>query len=92
MCLSIFFNANLTVAAKWTFIVYIAGDNSLDTSLGGDQLRRDINKMETADNSTDVNIIVLADKNGDENTYIYKIQHDTDTYTINTPTKLTGVY
>ena len=87
MCLSIFFNANLTAAAKWTFIVYIAGDNSLDTSLGGDQLRRDINKMETADNSTDVNIIVLADKNGDENTYIYKIQHDTDTYTINTPTK-----
>ncbi len=85
LCLSIFFSTFLS-AAKWTFIVYIAGDNSLDTSLKGDQLKRDINKMEVAANSTDVNIIVLADKNGDGNTYLYKIQNDTDTFTINTPT------
>lgn len=87
LCLSIFFSTFLSAASKWTFIVYIAGDNSLDTSLKGDQLKRDINKMESAANSTDINIIALADKNGDENTYLYKIQNDTDTFTINTPTR-----
>ncbi|MFA5780542.1 MAG: clostripain-related cysteine peptidase [Elusimicrobiota bacterium] len=86
LCLSIFFSTFLSATAKWTFIVYIAGDNSLDTSLKGDQLKRDINKMEAAANSTDINIIALADKNGNENTFIYKIQNDTDTFAINTPT------
>lgn len=95
ICLSIFLSVLICgficvnqcfANAKWTFIVYIAGDNSLDTSLKGDQLKRDINKMEVAANSADINIIALADKNGDGNTYLYKIQNDTDTFIINTPT------
>ena len=87
LCLSIFFSTFLSAAAKWTFIVYIAGDNSLDTSLKGDQLKRDINKMEVAVNSTDINIIALADKNGDGNTFIYEIRHDDDRSLINSSTK-----
>lgn len=63
----------------------MAGDNSLDTALGGNQLNKDIKKMETTINTTNTNVIVLADRNGDENTYIYNILND-NSYCITSPT------
>ncbi|MBI5573813.1 MAG: T9SS type A sorting domain-containing protein [Elusimicrobia bacterium] len=91
LCLSIFFSTFLSAAAKWTFIVYIAGDNNLDsTSRTESQVLRDINKMEVGVDANAVNVIVLADRQKPEDetgtTYLYKIQHDTDTYNIFTPT------
>jgi len=45
-----------TNAAKWTYMVYIAGDNNLATSA-----IKDINEMETVGSSNDVNVVVQVE-------------------------------
>ena len=64
--------------AKWTFMVYMAGDNSLDNSLLQMPLD-DINEMEIAGSTDNVNIIVLADRKRDDDT-IYRIKKDENGY------------
>ncbi len=72
-----FFNANCH--AKWTVMVYMAGDNALDSSLYGEQLLKDLNEMELGIDTSTVRLVVLADRSSYGDTYIYNIQHDTDT-------------
>jgi len=47
-------------AAKWTYMVYIAGDNNLAASAV-----KDINEMEKAGSNSDVNIVVQVENSKD---------------------------
>lgn len=67
--------------AEWTFMVYMAGDNSLDNA-GLKMPLDDINEMETAGSTDKVNIIVLCDRKRDDDA-IYKIKKDKEGYTPN---------
>ncbi len=71
---------------KWTYMVYIAGDNNLsDAAIG------DINEMEQVGSSSNVNIVVQVDFNQyytpgvSLNTMRGRITQDNDLSTINSP-------
>ncbi|MBI5000281.1 MAG: hypothetical protein HZB92_01960 [Euryarchaeota archaeon] len=55
----------------WTFLVYMAADNTL-----ADQALADLNEMEGAPDSTDVQTIVLYDGPGMGDSQIYRVGHD----------------
>jgi len=78
--LSILFSGNL-FSVDWTIIIYLDADNDL-YSAGLD----DVNEMEFCQDSSDVNILVLFDGNGEGDTVIYEIKHDDDMNKITSPT------
>jgi len=57
----------------WTFMVYMAADNNLN-----DAAIVDLNEMEMAPSSDQVNVIALMDLYGPANTTAYRITHDTN--------------
>ena len=57
--------------AKWTFMVYLAGDNNLSTA--GDQ---DLTEMRAVGSTAEVNILVEFDNEGDRGTNRYHIQQE----------------
>lgn len=84
LCLSIFLSvfAITCLHARWTLIVYLAGDNNLDSAIAGEQVLRDLNNLELGIDTASVSAIVLADRrggppDGDGNTFVYDIRHDT---------------
>lgn len=59
--------------AKWTFMVYLAGDNNL--SEAGD---KDLGEMRTVGSSGDVNVVAEFDNAGDAGTVRYHVRQDGD--------------
>ena len=57
--------------AKWTFMVYLAGDNNL--SAAGDN---DLGEMRTVGSTVDVNVVAEFDNAGERGTVRYHIQRD----------------
>ncbi|MHB8770519.1 MAG: clostripain-related cysteine peptidase [Syntrophales bacterium] len=57
--------------AKWTFLVYMAGDNNLDGAA-----LRDIAEMARAGSTKDVNILVQLDRIEDQKTRRFRITRD----------------
>lgn len=57
--------------AKWTFMVYLAGDNNLSDA--GDT---DLREMRTVGSTTDVNVVAEFDNAGDRGTSRYLIKRD----------------
>jgi hypothetical protein len=57
--------------AKWTFMVYMAGDNSLSDA--GDT---DLREMRTVGSTADVNVVAEFDNEGDRGTNRYYIKRD----------------
>ncbi len=55
--------------AKWTFMVYLAGDNNLSTA--GDN---DLEEMRQVGSTNDVNIVVEFDNAGSLGTNRYRIE------------------
>lgn len=75
--------ATAAAQAKWTFMVYVDADNNLDPA-GLD----DINEMEVAGSTPDVNIIALLDRWDEKNvtgSWIYYIIHDENLTAIASP-------
>lgn len=66
--------------ANWTFIIYLAADNDLD--LAG---VNDLNEMEVAGSTSNVDIVALMDRSGDEDSVVYHVAKDSDPYTITSP-------
>ena len=69
--------------AKWTFMVYMAADNNLDSAA-----LDDINEMEIAGSTGEVNIVVFLDRWDEEaesGSWIYYIVHDEDPNMIASP-------
>ncbi|MBA7680326.1 hypothetical protein ES703_88641 [subsurface metagenome] len=62
----------------WTFMVYMAADNSLDGASW-----QDINEMEMAGSTDNVSIVVLRDGSSYGDSRIYYIEHDEDMGNIN---------
>ncbi len=54
--------------AKWTFIVYLDGDNSLSSFAS-----TDLNEMKAVGSTADVNIIVLYDRSTNGDSKLYKV-------------------
>jgi hypothetical protein len=71
----------------WNLLFYMSGDK--DTANQKYVQATDdedmINMLETIAENTHVNILVLWDDYGDNNTRLYHLQHDTDTKTITSP-------
>lgn len=65
---------------KWTFIVYLDGDNNLE-----DAALRDLNEMERVGSNSDINILVLFDPYSGYGSYVYYIVHDEDDDEVNSP-------
>lgn len=81
-------NSNIsTRAATWTIMVYMDGDNNLD-SYGATNIN-DMERGYSNSYTSNVNIIVFED-HADSGATTYLIRHDTDTYTVNSPTLTTG--
>jgi hypothetical protein len=59
----------------WTFMVYLNGDNDLD-----EETFDVFNRLESAANNPNLEIIVLWDRLGDGNTNLYKVKHDTNPF------------
>ena len=57
-----------TGKAKWTFIVYMAGDNNLDGAA-----LRDITEMAKAGSTKDVHVLVQLDRLEDQKTRRFRI-------------------
>ena len=57
--------------AKWTFMVYLAGDNNLSTA--GD---KDLSEMRAVGSTSDVNVVVEFDNAGNRGTNRYHVQRD----------------
>ncbi|MCK5038359.1 MAG: hypothetical protein KAS16_04615 [Thermoplasmata archaeon] len=57
----------------WTFMVYMAGDNSLSSAA-----LKDLNEMEVGGSSQDINIIALFDGSTDGDSKIYRVDKDPD--------------
>ncbi|MEP6911227.1 MAG: clostripain-related cysteine peptidase [bacterium] len=57
--------------AKWTFMVYLAGDNNLSPAADVD-----LNEMRSVGSTTDVNIIAQVDRASDQGSMRYCIQCD----------------
>ncbi|MBN1200239.1 MAG: hypothetical protein JXJ20_00145 [Anaerolineae bacterium] len=71
--------------ASWTVMVYLAADNNLDAAA-----MRDLNEMEGAGSSPDVNILVQIDRSAEESddwteSRRYYVQPDEDVWTVNSP-------
>ena len=61
----------LETIADWTFMVYMAADNSLyEAAL------KDLNEMEAAGSTDKVNIVALVDLKGPNNTSLYRIERE----------------
>ncbi len=60
-----------TSTAKWTFMVYMAGDNNLDGAA-----LRDIAEMARAGSTKDVNVLVQLDRIEDNLTRRFRITRD----------------
>jgi len=80
-------NGDTTGKAKWTYMVYISGDNNLSSAAIGD-----INEMEQVGSSEEINVVVQAEFSpqfspdiGIYNTLRGKIIKDTDLSEINSP-------
>ena len=56
--------------AKWTVMVYLAGDNNLSAAGA-----TDLAEMRTIGSTDDVNIVVEFDNAGDHGTKRYRLQH-----------------
>jgi hypothetical protein len=79
----------------WNLLFYMSGDKDTykdeesDNGYNDHYLSTDdedmINMLETVADNADVNILVLWDDFGDNNTRLYHLQHDTDTKTIASP-------
>ncbi len=77
--------ASFAMAANWTFMVYLDGDNNLEGAGVGD-----FNEMESVGSNSDINIVVQFDRidgydnsNGDwTDTRRYLVQHDTNPSTM----------
>lgn len=79
-------------SAKWTYMVYIAGDNNLDQAA-----LKDINEMEQVGSSADVNVVVMAElrpQNYPQGeapvTFSGKVIKDNDPSTITSPINSVG--
>ncbi len=59
----------------WTIMVYMAGDNSLSN-----EALDDLNEMEAAGSTAEVNIIVLIDQDKSGDTRLYRVTKDPDGY------------
>jgi carboxypeptidase T len=59
----------------WTFMVYMAADNSLES-----EAAIDLNEMEVSGSNTDLNIIVLFDGQTSGDSKLYKVQRDISGY------------
>ncbi len=59
--------SNFTIKTKWTFMIYMDGDNSLDPYTD-----YDLNEMERVGSSNDVNIVVEKDDYGPAGRYFIK--------------------
>jgi len=72
-----------TAQLKWMVMVYMAADNNL----GGnpDFASLNLNQMEAAPDSPNVETLVLYDGPGTNDTRLYQIQHDTDTTLVTSP-------
>ena len=57
--------------AKWTFMVYLDGDNNLSTA--GD---KDLSEMRAVGSTSDVNVVVEFDNAGNRGTNRYHVQRD----------------
>ena len=55
----------------WTFITYMAGDNTDDLS---EQVSKDLNAMKSVGSTSEINIVALADQKGEDNTHAYFIK------------------
>jgi len=75
---------NTNSAANWTFMVYLDGDNNLE-----DSAIDDLNEMELAGSTDEVNIIVLLDLLEENGSWVYYVTHDEDMDTINSSVILT---
>ena len=64
-------NANANANAKWTVMVYLAGDNNLSNA--GDN---DLAEMRTVGSRDDVNIVAQFDNAGERGTHRYRIAKD----------------
>ncbi len=69
----------LPLRANWTYMVYIAADNSLSSYADSD-----ISEMEQASDNSNVNIIVLVDQNGNGDSKVIKVHNGG--YDVITPT------
>lgn len=61
--------------AKWTVMIYMAGDNDLSNAAVDD-----LNEMEVAGSNSEVNIVVLLDGNDDGDTKLYYVNKDPNGY------------
>ena len=61
----------MKTTAKWTFMVYLAGDNNLSTA--GD---KDLSEMRAVGSTPDVNVVAEFDNEGDRGTNRYHIQRN----------------
>jgi hypothetical protein len=59
---------------EWTFMVYMAGDNSLGAVPQKDMVESDLTELETAGSDSNINIIVLVDKYGTGDSKCYYIE------------------
>jgi hypothetical protein len=75
------------VTENWTFMVYMAADNNLDPVA-----MEDLNEMEVAGSTADVNIIVLQDRYGNDNTQLYRVTKEATPSTEIVSTPLTGPF
>lgn len=69
-----FSNTRSRSTKEWTFMVYMAGDNSLGASPQKDMVEADLSELETAGSDSNINIIVLVDKYGTGNSKCYYIE------------------
>jgi len=76
-----------TSVAAWTFMVYMAADNNLSDA-GLD----DLNEMEVAGSTGEVDIVALLDLEGDGNTTLYHVENEATPSTAIVSTPLAGPF
>ncbi|MGB8982233.1 MAG: clostripain-related cysteine peptidase, partial [Anaerolineales bacterium] len=67
-----------TALPAWTIMVYLDGDNAIGNIELDDNYVNVFNQLEYSANQPGVNIAVLWDRLGDNNSYYYKVQSDSD--------------
>jgi len=77
---SIMLEVSNKTRAKWNFLVYMDADNSLYQ-----YALKDLNEMEKIGSTSDVNIIVLYDGNGNFDSKILYINKDSNTAAVTSP-------
>jgi hypothetical protein len=70
----------MSTKAKWTFMVYLAGDNNLSTA--GD---KDLSEMRAVGSTADVNIVAEFDNAGNRGTNRYHIQRGGEDEEVESP-------